>query len=284
VERLRVTITGGTGLIGGRLAHALRRDGDEVTVVGREWPVDVLAGRDAVVHLAGENIAQRWSEAAKARIRASRVEGTHRLVMALGKADPRPRILVSASGADYYGDQGDRRVDESSSPGEAFLAQVCVEWEHEAEAATDLGLRVTRLRTGPVLDRRGGALAKMLPPFRLGVGGPVAGGRQWLPWISLDDIAGVYADAVHGGDEWAGAVNACAPEPVTNAAFSKALGRALHRPAALPVPAFALHALYGEMATIVTGGVRMIPTRLTQELGYRYRHPDLDAALASALG
>jgi hypothetical protein len=280
---MKVTITGGTGLIGGRLAHALRRYGDDVTVVAREWPVDVLAGRDAVVHLAGENIAQRWTESSKARIRASRVEGTHRLVMALHKADPRPKVLVSASGADYYGDQGDRRVDETDPPGQEFLAQLCVEWEREAEAATELGLRVTHVRTGPVLDRRGGALAKMLLPFRLGLGGPVAGGKQWFPWISLDDVAAVYAEAVHGDGDWAGAVNASAPEPVTNAVFAKALGRALHRPALLPVPALALHALYGEMATIVSGGVRMVPARLTQELGYRFRHPDLDEALASAL-
>jgi uncharacterized protein len=279
---VKVTVTGATGLIGSRLCGALRKRGDEVTAVAREWPPEVLARRDAVVHLAGERIAQRWSEESMAMIRASRVEGTHRLVDALGEADPRPRVLVCASGADYYGDTGDRRVDESALPGDSFLAQVCVEWEQEAARASELGLRVTSLRTGPVLARTGGALAKMLLPFRLGIGGRVGSGRQWFSWIALDDIVGLYAEAVRGGDEWAGPINACAPEPVTNAEFAKALGRALQRPAVLPIPPKALELLYGDMAQIVTGGVRMVPARALK-LGYRYLHPDLDEALRAAL-
>ena len=258
---MNVTVTGATGLIGSHLCAKLRKRGDDVTAVGREWPPEVLIRRDAVVHLAGEPIAQRWNDEVKARIRASRVEGTHRLVDALHKAEPRPNVLVCASGADYYGATGDTAVDESARAGTDFLAQVCVEWEEEANRAADLGVRVTSLRSGPVLSRSGGALAKMLLPFRLGLGGRVGSGRQWFSWIALDDIVGLYADAVHGGKEWAGAINACAPEPVTNADFAKALGRALHRPAVLPVPPQALKLLYGDMAQIVTGGVRMVPAR-----------------------
>jgi uncharacterized protein (TIGR01777 family) len=279
---VKVTVTGATGLIGSRLCAELRKRGDDVTAVAREWPREVLVRRDAVVHLAGERIAQRWNDEVKARIRASRVEGTHRLVDALHKAEPRPQVLVCASGADYYGATGDTAVDESARAGTGFLAQVCVEWEEEANRAADLGVRVTSLRSGPVLSRSGGALAKMLLPFRLGLGGRVGSGRQWLSWIALDDIVGLYADAVHDGEDWAGAINACAPEPVTNADFAKALGQALHRPAVLPVPPQALKLLYGDMAQIVTGGVRMVPAR-ARELGYRYRHPDLGEALRAAL-
>jgi uncharacterized protein len=279
---VKVTVTGATGLIGSRLCAELRKRGDDVTAVAREWPPEVLVRRDAVVHLAGERIAQRWNDEVKARIRASRVEGTHRLVDALHKAEPCPKVLVCASGADYYGDTGDTAVDESAPAGTGYLAQVCVEWEEEANRAAELGLRVTSLRSGPVLSRSGGALAKMILPFRLGLGGRVGSGRQWFSWIALDDIVGLYADAVHGGDDWAGAINACAPEPVTNADFAKALGRALHRPAVLPVPPQALRLLYGDMAQIVTGGVRMVPARARQ-LGYRYRHPDLGEALRAAL-
>jgi uncharacterized protein (TIGR01777 family) len=279
---VKVTVTGATGLIGSRLCAELRKRGDDVTAVAREWPPEVLVRRDAVVHLAGERIAQRWNDEVKARIRASRVEGTHRLVDALHKAEPRPTALVCASGADYYGDTGDIAVDESAAAGTGYLAQVCVEWEEEANRAAELGLRVTSLRSGPVLSRSGGALAKMILPFRLGLGGRVGSGRQWFSWIALDDIVGLYADAVHGGEDWAGAINACAPEPVTNADFAKALGRALHRPAVLPIPPQALELLYGDMAQIVTGGVRMVPARARQ-LGYRYRHPDLGEALRAAL-
>jgi uncharacterized protein (TIGR01777 family) len=241
-----------------------------------------LAGRDAVVHLAGEPVAQRWSDTAKERILVSRELGTRNLVAGLSAAEPRAGVLVSASGVGYYGPRGDERVDESAKPGDDFLAEVTKVWEAEAAAAEEVGLRVVLVRTGVVLDRAGGALAKMLPPFRAGIGGPVAGGRQYLPWIHLDDLVGIYLAALDG-DDWSGPVNASAPEPVTNKEFSKALGRALHRPAFAPVPAFALRILYGEMAEIVTTGQRAIPKRVT-ELGYAFRHPDLDEALAAALG
>jgi uncharacterized protein (TIGR01777 family) len=300
---MKVTVTGATGLIGSRLVGRLLERGDEVTVLSREpeearsalgdvdavaWeptggpaPAGALAGRDGIVHLAGENVAQRWSDVAKERILVSRELGTRELVAGLRAADPHPGTLVSASAAGYYGPRGDERLDETAEPGSDFLAEVVQAWEAEAKAAEELGMRVVRVRTGVVLDRSGGALAKMLPPFRAGIGGPVAGGRQYLPWIHLDDLVGIYLAALDG-DDWSGPVNASAPEPVTNKEFSKALGRALHRPAFLPVPAFALRVLYGEMANIVTTGQRATPTRAL-DLGYTFRHPDLDEALAAAL-
>jgi uncharacterized protein (TIGR01777 family) len=240
-----------------------------------------LSGRDGVVHLAGEPVAQRWSESAKRKIRESREVGTRNLVEGLRAADPRPQVLASASGVDYYGARGDEEVTEGDPPADDFLAQVCVAWEAEAERAEELGVRVVRLRTSVVLARQGGALAKMLPPFQLGVGGPVAGGRQWMPWIHLDDVTGMYIAALDD-ERWSGPVNGATPTPVTNRDFSKALGRALHRPAVAPVPAFALRLLYGDMAEIVTSGRRAIPKRAL-ELGYAYEHPDLDEALRSAL-
>jgi uncharacterized protein (TIGR01777 family) len=281
---MRVAVTGASGLIGTRLAGALRARGDEAAGIslraGAPSP-QALAGTDAVVHLAGEPVAQRWTQAARERIRDSREQGTRLLVEAIAAADPRPSVLVTASGVGYYGSHGDEPLAEDAQPGDDFLAQVCVAAEREAAAATAHGVRVVMLRTGVVLDRSGGALAKMLPPFRLGVGGPVAGGRQYLSWIHIDDLVAMYVRAIDD-PSWSGAVNATAPEPVTNADFSKALGRALHRPAIAPVPAIALRAMYGAMAEIVTEGQRAVPRR-AQELGFDFRHPDLDEALADAL-
>jgi hypothetical protein len=301
---MRVTITGATGLIGSALVAKLRERGDDVTVLTRDpqrarerlgggvtavpWdpgsgpaPAEALAGRDGVVHLAGENIAQRWTKAAKQRIVASRERGTRNLVDGLAAADPRPRVLVSSSGVGYYGFRGDEPLDEQAPLGNDFLAGVVAVWEREADRAAASGVRVVKLRTGVVLDAHGGALSKMLPPFKAGVGGPVAGGRQYLPWIHLDDVVAMIIQALEDED-WSGPINACAPEPVTNAEFSKALGRSLHRPAVAPVPALALRALYGEMADLVVYGQRAIPRRAL-ELGYAFRHPDLDEALRSAL-
>jgi uncharacterized protein len=302
---MRVTVTGATGLIGSELVAALTARGDEVTVLSRDpagararlgraveaaaWdplagpaPAAALAGRDGVVHLAGEPVAQRWSEEARSRIRESRERGTANLVAGLRDAEPRPGVLVSASAVGYYGPHGDEEVDESSPPGSDFLAQVCVAWEREATAAEQLGMRVARVRTGVVLDARGGALAKMLAPFKLGAGGPVAGGRQWMPWIALEDLVGLYVAALDGA-QWSGPLNGSAPEPVTNGEFSKALGSALHRPAVAPVPRLALKLLYGDMEQIVTTGQRAVPRR-PLELGYAFRHPQLAEALRSALG
>jgi uncharacterized protein (TIGR01777 family) len=298
---MRVTVSGATGLIGTRLVRALRERGDDVTVLSRKpdraretlgvdaatWqpdaepaPADALAGRDGVVHLAGENIAQRWTEEARRAIRTSRELGTRNLVAGLRAAEPRPGALVSASGVDYYGDRGDEPVTEEAPPGDGWLAQVCVAWEREAAAAEELGVRVVRLRTGIALDKGGGALAKMLPFFRLGIGGPVAGGRQYMTWIHADDLVSMYLAALDGAD-WSGPVNAVAPDPPTNREFSRALGRALHRPAVAPVPAFAIRLLYGQMAAIVVQGRRAVPDR-ARALGFTYAHHDLDEALRDA--
>jgi len=299
---MNVLVTGATGLIGRRLVAALVARGDSVAVLSRSpgrssfdaavrvlaWdplagppPAEALASVDAVVHLAGEPVAQRWTAKVKEAIRASREDGTRNLVAGIAAADPRPGVLVSSSAVGFYGKHGDERVDETADAGSDFLAGVCVAWEREALAARDLGLRVVCVRTGVVLDRSGGALKTMLPPFKAGVGGPVAGGRQYLPWIHADDVVGIYLHALDDVS-WNGAFNATAPEPVTNKEFSKALGRALHRPAVAPVPALALRALYGEMAEIVTEGQRAVPAAALAQ-GYAFAHPDLDAALSDAL-
>jgi hypothetical protein len=290
---MRVTMTGATGRLGTLIADALRERGDDVTILSRsadkgvQWdpltgpaPAEALNGRDAVVHLAGEDIAQRWNAESLRRIRESREVGTRNLVEGLRAADVKPKALISASAVGYYGNRHEP-VDEDAPPGDDVLAQVCIAWEREADRAEELGMRVVKVRTGVVLDRHGGALEKMLLPFRLGVGGPVAGGRQPLPWIHVEDVVGIYLAALDD-DRWSGAVNATAPEPVSNAEFSRALGRALHRPAIAPVPGFAIKALYGGMAKLVIEGQRALPRR-TLELGYDFKHPDLDEALRSAL-
>jgi uncharacterized protein (TIGR01777 family) len=214
-------------------------------------------------------------------IRASRELGTRNLVAGLQDAAQRPPLLVSASASGYYGPHGAEVVDESTPPGTDFLAEVCVVWEREAQRAEALGVRVVRVRTGIVLDAGGGALKTMLTPFRLGVGGPIAGGRQYMPWIHVEDEVGMLLAAVDS-TSFSGPINGSAPQPVTNAELSKTLGRVLRRPAVAPVPKLALQLLYGEMAQIVVTGVRMVPGR-ADELGYRFRHPVLDEALRSAL-
>jgi uncharacterized protein (TIGR01777 family) len=301
---MRITVTGATGLLGPRLVAALTARGDEVTVLSRApahargrlgevavvpWdalaeaaPADALEGRDAVVHLAGEPVAQRWSARAKDAIRESRVRGTAHLVQGLAAVAARPRVLVSGSAVGYYGAHGEEPIDEDTPPGSDFLAHVCVAWEEQAQAARQLGVRVVLMRTGVVLDAAGGALEKMLPPFRLGIGGPVAGGHQYVPWIHTDDVVGLMLAAIDGQD-WEGPINASAPEPVTNAELSRELGRALHRPALMPVPGFVLGARYGAMAQIVTTGARVVPAKALV-LGYEFRHPHLPEALAAALG
>lgn len=301
---MRITITGATGLIGPQLVKALKNRGDEVTVLSRNpekakaalgveaiaWadpagepaPAAAFEGRDVVVHLAGEPVAQRWNAAVKERIRSSREEGTRHLVAGIAAAQERPKVLVSSSAVGYYGPRGDERIPESTAPGGDFLAGVCVAWEREAQKAVDHGLRVALVRTGIVLSEEGGALATMLTPFKLGAGGPLAGGRQYMPWIHLDDLVGIYLAAIDG-EGWSGPVNASAPEPVTNKEFSKALGRVLHRPAFAPVPKLAVKILYGEMADVVATGARAVPER-TLELGYSFLHAELEPALRDALG
>jgi hypothetical protein len=293
---MRVTISGGSGLIGAALAGALRARGDEVTVLSRSreggaiaWdplsgpaPADALEGREAIVSLAGEPIAQRWTAAAREAIRRSRLEGTANLVAGIEACSARPAVLVGASAVGYYGDRGDDALTEDAAPGPDFLAQLCLQWERAAlDGGARAGLRASVLRTGVVLDRRGGALAKMLPPFRLGVGGPVAGGRQFMSWIALADLVAMYTAAVDD-ERWSGAFNATGPAPARNGEFARSLGRALHRPAFAPVPAAALRLLYGEMAQIVTDSQNALPARALA-LGFKFRYGELEAALRAAL-
>jgi uncharacterized protein (TIGR01777 family) len=303
---MRVAVTGATGTIGSRLVEGLLERGDEVTVLSRDdarvrrafgerveavtWadakgepvPAAALSGRDAVVHLLGEPIAQRWTHVAKREIRDSRVLGTQNLVRGLAAVEPRPRTLVSQSAEGIY-PPGPDPVDEDSEPARGeFLADVVLAWEGEAAKAGELGMRVVTARTGVVLSRRGGALAKMLPFFRAGVGGPVAGGGQFVPWVHLDDAVGALLFCLDREDVH-GPVNVTAPRPVTNRELSKALGRALGRPAVLPVPGLAVRVLYGEMAQVVTSGANVLPRRLEQ-LGYRFEQPELEPALRDVIG
>jgi uncharacterized protein (TIGR01777 family) len=304
---MRVAITGATGLIGRALVQALRQRGDQVVALSRDedrarqalgdgveahaWPDPLgapppeaaLAGADAVVHLLGEPVAQRWTSESKEAIRRSRVDGTRSLVDGLLALAPdrRPGVLVSQSASGFYGPRGDEQLSEEAPPGDDFLSGVVVGWEREAMRA-ESELRVAVTRTGVVLSPEGGALAKMLPFFRAGIGGPVAGGRQYVPWIHLDDVVGAILFCLDDARA-AGPVNLAAPNPATNAELSRALGHVLKRPAVLPVPAFALKLLYGEMAQIVITGQRVVPSRLNQ-LGYEFRHPDLEAALRDVLG
>jgi hypothetical protein len=303
---MRVLITGATGTIGLALADALRARGDQVIALSRDpergqrvlgddaevhgWadpvaeppPAPALRGADGVVHLLGEPIAQRWTDDAKQRIRDSRIKSTQQLVHGLADLPDgeRPRVLVSQSAVGYYGSRGDAPLDEQSPAGHDFLAEIVVAWERAAVAAP-AGVRVVYTRTGVVLSSSGGALAKMLPFFKLGVGGPVAGGKQYVPWIHLDDVVGGLIRCLDAGVA-TGPVNLTAPHPVTNAELSRALGHVLGRPAVLPVPGLAVKLLYGEMAQIVTGGQRALPARLN-ELGYGFRHTEIGAALADVL-
>lgn len=302
----KIVITGATGMIGRELVSRLAGRGDRVVVLSRNaekarsvlgdgvetltWgrpletppPREALAGADAVVNMMGEPISQRWTSAVKADIHASRVLGTRQLISGLAALDrdDRPEVLVCQSATGFYGPRGDEPLDEDSPAGDDFLARVVREWEQEAVAAEPL-TRVVRTRTGVVLSGTGGALAVMLPFFRVGIGGPIAGGRQYVPWIHMDDVIGGLLLAVDSRD-LTGPVNLTAPGVIDNRGFSKALGRALGRPAILPVPAFALKLLYGEMAQLVTTGQRVTPRRLLAA-GYRFHQPDVDDALAALL-
>ena len=303
---MRVLITGATGTIGLAVADSLRARGDQVVALSRDpergqrvlgegaevhpWaeptsappPAEALAGVDAVIHLLGEPVAQRWTDEAKTKIRDSRVLATRQLVTGLKElSDPeRPKVLVSQSATGYYGPRGEAPLDEDAAAGKDFLAEVVVAWEREAEAAAP-AMRVAYTRTGVVLSPSGGALAKMLPFFKMGLGGPVAGGHQYVSWIHLEDVVGALLCCV---DEAAaeGPVNVTAPNPVTNTELSHALGRALGRPVFLPVPGLAAKLLYGEMSEMVTEGQRVVPARL-RTLGYRFRHPDVEPALRDVL-
>ena len=302
---MRVLITGATGTIGYAVVQAVRARGDAAVATSRDagrarqslgdgvevhaWPDPTAAAPpaeavrvDAVVNLIGEPIDQRWTPEAKRRIRDSRVGATENLVAAIAALPEgeRPGVLVSQSAVGYYGDRGGETLPETARPGTGWLAELVVAWEAAAHGAP-AGVRVIATRTGVVLSPSGGALAKMLPPFKLGIGGPVAGGKQYVPWIHLDDVVGGLLACVDA-EQATGAANLSAPEPVTNQALSAALGRVLGRPAFLPVPGFAVGLLYGEMAQLVTAGQRAVPA-LLQGLDYRFAHSGVEAALRDVL-
>lgn len=296
----RVLVTGASGLIGATLVPFLTTGGHAVTRLVRNarpdtgtirWDPDAgtvdaagLDGHDAVVHLAGESIASgRWTPARKERIRQSRVRGTRLLAETLARLPHPPRTLVSASAIGWYGDRGDAIVDEDAAPGSGFLADVCREWEAASEPARVAGIRVVHVRLGVVLTPAGGALAQMLTPFRLGVGGRIGDGRQWMSWIGIDDAVGALHHALVT-ETLSGAVNAVAPDPVTNADFTKTLARVLRRPALLPVPAAAARLAFGEMAdALLLASTRVRPARLAAA-GYPFRTPTLEGALRRLLG
>lgn len=302
---MRTIVTGGSGLLGRALVSELARAGEEVIVLSRTpervrgLPASARAvrwdgrtargwaewanGARAVVNLAGENLASgRWTPERRRRIRESRVQAGDAVVEAVRQTAAKPAVVIQASAVGYYGPRGDERVDETAPPGGDFLADVCVAWEASTAAVEELGVRRAVLRTGVVLSRAGGALPRLLLPFRLFAGGPLGSGRQWYPWIAVaDEIAAIRFLLEQPAA--AGAFNLTAPEPVTNAELARAIGRALGRPALLPTPAVALRLLLGDMATVVLDGQRAVPRRL-EELGFTWRYPSIDRALAAVLG
>jgi uncharacterized protein (TIGR01777 family) len=301
---MKVLVTGATGTIGRAVCKALTARGDQVVGLTRDpdrakaadpsvgwnaWnpslerpPEEAFDGIDGVINLVGEPINQRWTDDAKKRILESRETATKNLVAAMLAAPRTPPVLISQSAVGYYGDRGDRIVDESTPAGSTFDANVCVAWEAAAAEAAAGGVRLVIMRTGLLLTKDAGLLAELLPPFKLGVGGPVAGGRNYMPWISLADEVGLLLWALDT-EGASGVYNACAPNPVTNREFSKSLGRALHRPAIMPVPKLAVKARLGaELGEVATGGQRALPRRAQGE-GYIFRLPEIDAAMRDAL-
>lgn len=301
---MRVLVTGATGMIGSALSDALLARGDEVVGLTRDperarpknptvrwyaWqpvterpPPEAFDHVDAVVNVVGEEINQRLTEDAKRRIRESRITASRNLIQGIKALEIPPKVFVGQSAVGYYGDRGVTIVDEDSERGEGFTTQVTVDWEAAEREAGELGMRLVILRTAPVLSKRGGLVKQLLIPFRLGLGGPIAGGEQFLPWIHIDDEVALIVWALDD-DSVSGVLNAAAPNPVTNREFSKALGRALNRPAVFPVPKFAVAAMRGrELAETVAGGARVIPRRAL-DLGFDFRHPEIEEALRSAL-
>jgi len=305
---MKILVSGSSGFVGQALVHSLLGSGHVVCRLLRPGsspppgarenrlggiPVrwnpatgelhGIAAGAEAVVHLAGASIASgRWNPQRKAQLLTSRIFTTRNLVNAISRLEPRPKILVSASAVGYYGSRGDEELTESSPPGADFLAGVCQAWEAEAVCAEGFGMRAAQLRFGMILGRHGGALARMLPPFRMGLGGRLGSGRQWVPWLTLEEAVSIICFVLETNDA-SGPINAVSPAPVRNTEFTSALAHALHRPAFLPVPALALRLTLGEMARpLLLASQRVIPSRLSV-LGYRFLHPELPAALATAL-
>jgi uncharacterized protein (TIGR01777 family) len=277
---MKVAITGASGFIGRALAGRLVAAGHSVQPVKLRESAAAPAA-DAVIHLAGEPVAQRWTAEARRRIRASRLEDTRKLVDSLERLSPRPATLISASAVGIYGPRGEVVLTESSAPGSGFLAGVCVEWERAAGIANALGIRVVILRIGIVLGH-GGALARMLPAFKLGLGGRLGSGGQWMSWVHLDDLTALIEFAL-GTTSLRGPVNATAPNPVTNAEFTRKLAATLHRPAFAAVPALALKLMFGQMASVLLDSQRVLP-KAAEAAGFRFRYPELGAALADLLG
>ena len=274
---MNIAITGASGFIGRHLMRSLAQAGHSVCALRRHAPP---AESDVVIHLAGEPVAQRWTAEARQRIRESRIAGTRNLVDALGRLPRRPKALICASAIGYYGSRGDEILTESSAPGSGFLPEVCVAWEREAQAAESFGIRVVRVRTGLVLAAGGGALQRMLPPFRMGVGGRLGSGRQWMSWIHLEDLTAMFLFAVES--QVRGPLNGVAPQPATNSEFTRELARMLRRPAVFPVPEFALRLLFGEMADVLLTSQRVVPAA-AQAAGFRFRFPQLSPALEDLL-
>jgi len=301
---VRVLVTGASGFIGAALCDALLARGDSVVGLSRDpqrargtnpsvawhaWeptlerpPAAAFEHVDAVVNLEGEKINQRWTEEAKRRIMESRRTGTRNLIAAIAGLERRPKVLVNQAAIGFYGDRGDAIVDESADSGEGYDAEVVREWEAAAHEAEAVGLRLVIVRTGHVLDASGGLLGELLPPFKLGLGGPIAGGRQYVSWIHMDDEIGILLWALDN-DAVSGTVNSTAPNPVTNREFAHAIGRALGRPASVPVPGFVLDLKFGgEFGKVLRGGQRVMPRRAL-DLGYEFRYTDIDSALESLL-
>jgi uncharacterized protein len=301
---VKVLVTGASGFIGSALCDSLLVRGDTVvgltrdperarrtnpSVLWRAWeptlerpPADAFENVEGVVNLLGEKINQRWTDEAKRRIMESRRTGTHNLVGTIAGLERKPKVLVSQSAIGFYGDRGEAIVDESAQPGEGFDAEVVREWEKAAHEVESAGVRLVVVRTGHVLDPSGGMLKELLRPFRLGVGGPLAGGRQYVSWVHIDDEVGILLWALDG-DRVSGVLNSTAPSPVTNKVFSKALGQALGRPSIVPVPGLTLDLMYGsEFGKVLRGGQRVVPRRAL-DLGYEFRYSHLDEALKDLL-
>lgn len=302
---MKVLVTGATGFVGKRVVAKLLANGHEVHVLSRnivkaaltlgsqckyfQWndqaelpPSESLNGVDGIIHLMGEGIAdKRWDESQKKKIYDSRIVSTNKLIEAIRNQSVKPKVFVSTSAVGIYGDRGDEVITEDSSTASDFLANVCKDWEKEANKASELGLRVAIIRTGVVLGKNGGALSKMLPIFKLGGGGPVGSGKQFMSWIHVDDLAGMYLEALKNS-KVVGPHNATAPYPATSKDFAKVLGKTLHRPAFAPAPAFALKIVFGEMSQVLLDGQKVLPTKFNEH-NFRFNYPTLEQALKESV-